>query len=273
MTAVIFGLFGLVVGSFLNVVILRFGKKSIGGRSECPACHAHLRWFDMVPVCSWIYLRGRCRDCHTRISIQYLLVECSTALLFAAIAAASFPLGPVYMVLSCAIVALLVCIFVYDLYHSIIPNTWVYAFDTLAFLVTAPLLFTSVLSIPAWLYFVGGPLAALPLFALWFVSNGKWMGFGDVKLALGIGWLLGPTLGVVAIFFAFVIGAVVSVCILLPLPYYRRMLSRFTPTRASAKVAGGFTMKSEVPFGPFLILSCLIIWFAILYNIPMPLFS
>jgi leader peptidase (prepilin peptidase)/N-methyltransferase len=273
MIALVFGLFGLIIGSFLNVVILRYGKQGIGGRSACPSCGTPLRWFEMFPVASWLFLRGRCRTCRARISAQYPLVELATALLFAALGAAPFPADILHRMLFCAIAALLICIFVYDLYHKLIPDLWVYAFDALALVAMGPILLAFAPDAPLWLYLAAGPIAALPLFALWLVSRGAWMGFGDVKLALGMGWLLGPALGFVAVMFAFVIGAVVSVGILLPMPAYRRMIARFTPRRSSPLAAAGFTMQSEVPFGPFLIASCLILWFAFLYNIPVPLIS
>ena len=263
MIALVFGLLGLIVGSFLNVVILRFGERSLAGRSACVHCGKQLRGFDMVPVASWLVLRGRCRSCRARISIQYPLVEAATGMLFAGIGAAALPPAPTALAL--AMVALLVCIFVYDLYHTIIPDLWVYSFVALAFLsqfaMSLPLDFS-------WtLFLFAGPIAALPLFALWGMSRGAWMGFGDVKLALGIGWLLGFPYGLIAIFLGFLIGAVVSVGILLPLPHIIRF---FGITNLEGRGAP-LTMKSEVPFGPFLITSCLLIWFLLLYNVPVPL--
>ena len=129
------------------------------------------------------------------------------------------------------------------------------------------------------------------------------MGFGDVKLALGLGWLMGFPLGFVSVFLAFIIGAIVSVCILLPLPTYIRWwqtvgalahaatlaflrpvgaggtredvdgskLPTAGPMSDHANVDAGYTMKSEVPFGPFLIAAGLIVWFVIMYNIQIPL--
>src|SRR3989344_6099003 len=211
MIAIVFGLFGLIVGSFLNVVILRFGERSVGGRSACPNCNAQLRALDMVPVLSWIFLRGRCRYCGAHISIQYPLVEAVTAAFFAAIGASSLPL--ISMVLALPIAALLICIFVYDLKHKLIPDIWVWLFIALAllygFLNSQFIILNSILS---------GPVAALPILFLWYVSKpftghaAQWMGFGDVKLALGLGWLLGFPLGFVSVFLAFIIGAIVSVC-------------------------------------------------------------
>ena len=95
------------------------------------------------------------------------------------------------------------------------------------------------------------------------------MGLGDAKLALGIGFLLGPWSGLFAVFFGFVIGAVISVCILLPYSYLR---ARCGITRFGGSSAG-FTMKSEVPFGPFLVASTLVVWFMMIYGLPIPFFN
>ena len=92
------------------------------------------------------------------------------------------------------------------------------------------------------------------------------MGLGDAKLALGIGWLLGPTLGITAIFAAFVVGALISVCILLPLPRILRWLHTHGITFME-NAGGGFTMTSEIPFGPFLVFSCITLWLSLLYGI------
>lgn len=262
MLAAVLGLFGLVVGSFLNVAILRFGVKSIGGRSACVHCGAHLRPFELIPLLSYVALLGRCTHCRARISPQYPLVEASTGILFALVGAASLPLFSTLLALG--IVSLLICIFVFDLYHTLIPDAWVVPFSLLALLFSASLIPVAATFMTLMLL-LSGPLAALPLFLLWAYSRGAWMGFGDVKLALGIGFLLGMPFGVEAVFFAFVIGAVVSVCILLPLP---RLLA-FCGLRGKRR-SGGYTMKSEVPFGPFLIASCLLVWFALLYNVPLP---
>jgi hypothetical protein len=124
---------------------------------------------------------------------------------------------------------------------------------------------------------LSGPLAALPILVLWALSwpfagfPGAWMGFGDVKVALGIGWLLPlPTalsipLGLIAIFLAFILGALISVCVLLPLPY----IAAACGIRPKGEHEG-YTMKSEVPFGPFLIGSCVLVWFSVLYHVAIP---
>jgi len=302
MVPIVFALFGLIVGSFLNVVILRFGERSIGGRSACPSCHTQLRVGDLIPIISWIHLRGRCRYCKHPISIQYPLVEAGTAIFFAGIAGADLPLVPTVFAL--IIVSLLICLFVYDLKHKLLPDMWIWAFCILSL----AFVFVTSYQLPATSSLLSGPTAALPILFLWALSSpfagypGAWMGFGDVKLALGIGWLLGFPLGIVAVFFAFIIGAVVSVCILLPLPYYIKWwhgaLGRARATKLAslrpvgesgpdhvvqgsglltqmtmsdhANFVAGYTMKSEVPFGPFLIASCILLWFSVLQNIQIP---
>ena len=83
LAVLVFGILGLCVGSFLNVVILRGGMEASRGRSACMSCAKTLAWYDMVPVASWVFLRGRCRACGSAISIQYPIVEAATAILFA----------------------------------------------------------------------------------------------------------------------------------------------------------------------------------------------
>ncbi len=263
----IFAGFGLIIGSFLNVLILRKNIFSLDGRSECMSCQAQLRWFDMVPVVSWLLLRGRCRSCGSSISVQYPLVEGMSAFFFALIGASSIAHQPVSVLLSLTIISILIAIAVYDIRHTIIPDNWAYCFAA------AALALTLYMGIPPgaamWSYLIAGPLAALPIGTLWFVSGGRWIGLGDAKLSLGIGWLLGPVYGITGVFFAFVIGALVSVCILMPLPFLMRALKRRGIARFRSRAAQ-LTMKSEVPFGPFLIASCLIVWFSLLFNIPLP---
>ena len=267
----IFGGFGLIVGSFLNVLVLREGTgRTIQGRSACMSCGHTLSWLDLIPVVSWAALRGRCRFCGSRVSVQYPLVELTTAVLFAAIGA--FPLISIaFKVLFCVSVALLVAIAAYDILHTIIPDMWVYSFDALAIISTLLLLSHDSYD-PVWLILLSGPIVALPLYTLWFVSGGKWMGLGDAKLALGIGWLLGPVNGSIAIAGSFVIGAVISVFILIPISN-AGLIKSYLGITSLKSVDRRLTMTSEVPFGPFLIASCIIIWFLNAYGFSIPLFG
>ena len=260
--AFVFGIFGLIVGSFLNVIIIRHGVRGVGGRSACMACGRQLLWYDMVPVVSWMALGGKCRACGARISIQYPLVEALCAIAFALFGGA--PLALLAQILDCLIAALLIAIAVYDLRHTIIPDAWAYTFAGLALI--SGFLSPTHLSLPQFV--VAGPFAALPLFAFWFFSKGRWMGLGDAKLALGIGWLLGPALGLFAVFFAFIIGGIVSAPLLFfSSQAWKKIYRGFTPTAASRKSMWGFTMKSEIPFGPFLIFSCCIVWLSLIHGV------
>lgn len=256
---IIWAIFGLIIGSFVNVLIARHGVKSIMGRSACMSCKRTLEWYELFPVFSWLVLGGKCRTCRARISIQYPAVELLTAGGFFLIGSASIPI--LQQFLGAAIVALLVAITVYDLYHTIIPDEWSYTFAFLA------LVYALAAPLPdAWhLTILAGPFVALPLYLLWRVSNGTWMGLGDAKLALGIGFLLGLFEGYVALSLAFVIGAFVGVFILIPLPKVAKALASAGITRGGE--AKGFTMKSEIPFGPFLICALSIVWFSQLYQL------
>lgn len=264
--AVLWAGFGLIFGSFANVLILRHGLRSIDGRSSCVECGTTLAWYELVPLLSWILLRGKCGHCGKPISLQYPAVEVLVAAGFLGIGLAPMPL-PV-RILGCGIVVLFVAIAVYDLRHMIMPDRWVWSFAPLAFLSSVYLLWEIVPSgelMPYLLLAIAGPLVALPLFLMWYVSKGAWMGFGDVKFALGIGWLLGIGYGYLALMYAFVIGAIIGVCILLPWPHIVLALKRVGITRLGERGAG-LTMKSEVPFGPFLIIGTSIVWFALIYS-------
>lgn len=252
MIIVLSALLGLIIGSFLNVVILRHGVRTLGGRSACPHCNHALAAYDLVPLFSWLYLRGACRYCKSAISAQYTLVEATTAALFAILF--SLVQDPYTLFCGIIIISLLICITVYDIKHTIIPNAWVYLFSLAAFLLHAPQL-----SAPG--VFAGcieGALAAVaPLFILWLMSRGRWMGFGDVKLAIGIGFLLGFPDGFIAVMASFILGSIIMVPLLLAV----RSIGSFTHRDLFLASRKHLTMKSEVPFGPFLIASCLLVWF------------
>ncbi len=241
--------FGLLIGSFLNVVIYRHNTgMTIGGRSMCFSCGKKLRWFELVPVLSFALLRGKCSVCKSKISWQYPAVELVTGLLFlGAYLTASNIYLLVYLLVQ---LALLVVIAVYDIRHKIIPNAFVYAFAGLA-LVSVLWIFVESRDLSAFLFDVfAGPVCFMPFAALWYFSKGAWMGFGDAKLALGIGWFLGMGDAYIAIILAFWIGALVGLSMIA----YGRVTQL---SNAQEKV----TMKSEIPFGPFLILGLFIMIF------------
>lgn len=257
-------IFGTIIGSFLNVVILRYNTGvSVAGRSACFCCGKKLLWFELVPVISFIFLRGKCGGCSGRISIQYPLVELATGFLFVGTFYKLYSVGSLAELLEISfyflVFALLVIIAVYDLKHKIIPNGPIYSF---IFLSLSKIFFTVFREWNFWLidwkFVLAGPVLSFFFFLLWFLSKGKWMGFGDVKFALGAGWLLGMTEGIVAVVFSFWIGAAISLTLL----FFTKIVSE----KISRKIAlflgcKHLTIKSEVPFAPFLILGILIVFF------------
>ncbi len=218
---------GVIVGSFLNVLGLRFRSGlGFGGRSFCPSCGKTLSVFELIPILSFLLLKGKCKSCKTKISIQYPLVELWTGLLFVSL---YHILGSTIQYLLFVLVfCVYTVILIYDLRHKIIPDSLVYISISLA-LISRFLAGGSAID---WLI---GPI----LFSLfgfgWLISKGRALGFGDAKLSLSIGLLLGGALGISAIVLAFWIGAAVSITLML---FSRK----------------GITMKSEIPFAPFLIL-------------------
>ncbi|MCR4274959.1 MAG: prepilin peptidase [Candidatus Campbellbacteria bacterium] len=248
---------GAIVGSFLNVVILRYNTgRTIAGRSGCAQCGAQLRWFELLPIGSFLIQKGKCRTCGSSISWQYPLVELLTAILFVLNYYRFGIENLTTFVFSLVIWALLVVILVYDMRHKIIPDAFVYAFIAFSFIALfLPAHTGESFASPSLNILLAGPLIALPFAFLWLVSGGRWMGFGDAKLALGIGWVLGITGGLSALFFAFWIGAVVSI-VLVCVDY-----AQYAHACALSEVHGRFTMKSEVPFAPFLILGFAIVFF------------
>src|SRR5947199_859503 len=227
------GLMGLLIGSFLNVVIWRVPRKLSVVRppSHCPQCETPIRPADNVPVLSWLLLRGKCRHCGNPIPFRYPLVEASCGVLFAAVAArfgADWAL-PAFLVLTAALLA----ISIIDLEHFIVPDR-----------ITAPLTVSALalLGLAAaadgngWRFgrsLLGG-LAFFAFLLLLNIVNPRGMGMGDVKLAFSLGLFLG-WLGWGQVFLggflAFLLGAAVGVALI------------------ATKVKG---RKDHVPFGPFL---------------------
>ncbi len=227
-------LFGLIIGSFLNCVIYRLeeGKSFLKGRSFCPDCGHTLGFLDLVPVFSFIFLKGRCRYCNKKISWQYPLIELATGIIFLLISinfgVRSF--GCIYYLL---ISSLLIIVFVYDLKHYIIPDGVIYAAIVASF---AYNIVYSFLVIGSFQFFLQSLLAALLASGFFLliilISKGKWMGVGDIKLAFLMGLFLSWPNILIALFSAFFIGAVIGVGLI-----------------ALKKKE----LKSEVPFGPFLV--------------------
>lgn len=232
---VIIFLFGLCIGSFLNVVIMRLetGENPAKGRSHCPNCQHGLAWYDLVPVLSFLWLRGTCRYCRAHISIQYPLVELATAVLFLLIFTMNAFIWQtifLWVVASCLIV-----IFVYDLKFYLIPDVVLFPAIGIAFVYRLVENFSAAPN-----YLLAAGLAAGFFLAIYLISKGAWMGFGDVKLALLLGLLLGFPHILLALFLAFLLGAIIGV---------------------AGMAVKNLGLKSEIPFAPFLILGTGIAFF------------
>ncbi len=233
------GLLGLIFGSFLNALLFRYntGRSVISlspaqGRSRCMHCGHTLAAADLIPLLSYVYLNGKCRYCRSHISFQYPAVEAAAAVL-SVLVYLQYP-EPAQYALGLAVWLTLLFIVVYDLRHQIIP--WSASIVLAALVLIQVFVFQfSILNLMA------GPLLAAPLLLLSLVSRGRWMGWGDGPLELCLGWLLGFTAGLTALFIAFWVGAVVGIALLI--------------------FGKGVTIKSEVPFAPFLILGAALSYF------------
>lgn len=243
---------GAAIGSFLNVVIYRLHSgRTLAGRSACLSCARCLPWYDLLPVISFIAMRGKCRACRGRISWQYPLVESLTAVVFflSVLVFLQSPIGLLTVLqLSFRLVVwpILIVILFYDLRHKIIPDGFVFCFVGLALLYQV----VAALVIGFDRFFISdilsGPLLFMFFFLLWFFSKGRWMGFGDAKLALGMGFWLGLGGGISATVFGFWSGALVGIL----------LIAFFSLHARRTRLNGGLkkvTMKSEVPFAPYLI--------------------
>jgi leader peptidase (prepilin peptidase)/N-methyltransferase len=195
------GLLGLVIGSFLNVVVYRVPRRQSVAwpGSHCPSCGAPIRASDNVPVLSYVLLGGRCRNCKARIPLRYPVVEALTGLLFAA-AAYEFGLG-VDLIGALVLVAVLVALAAIDLEHRLLPNAIVVPAAVVGFAL-------SVLADPGgwWVYPASALAVGGGLFALALLYPGG-MGMGDVKMGAMLGMFLGPY-AALAVFLGALLGAV-----------------------------------------------------------------
>jgi len=227
---VLSGLLGLALGSFLNVAIYRLPRHEslVRPGSHCPSCGAGIRWYDNIPLVSWLVLRGKCRDCRSRISLRYPLVEAITGIAFV-LAMWRFGLSWAVLVAWAFIAAMVVIAFI-DYDHMIIPNRIVLPGTVLG-------LIASVAIHPQrwWVYVAGSLGAAAFMFTLVMVWPGG-MGPGDIKMALFMGAVLGAHV-LVAMFAAFLFGSIAGLFLMLVQKRSR---------------------KTRIPFGPYLALGAVL---------------
>ena len=241
-------LFGLIVGSFLNCVIYRLetGGSFLKGRSFCPHCKHKLALQDLIPVFSFLFLKGKCRYCGQKISPQYPIIEIATGLLFLPIFNFQFSVFNEFSISQFSsllyywtIASFLIIVFVYDLKHYIIPDKVIYPAIAIALIFNFQFLISK-----QFLIFNSQILSAFGAAAFFaaivLVSRGKWMGIGDIKLAFLMGLILGWPNIFVALSLAFFIGAIMGIGLI---------------------IFGRKKMKSEIPLGPFLITGTFLIMF------------
>jgi prepilin signal peptidase PulO-like enzyme (type II secretory pathway) len=252
-TLIILFVFGLAIGSFLNVVATRydgehflFGAKLIGGRSHCEHCKKTLRWFELVPLVSFVAQGGRCRSCKTRLSVQYPVVELISGLIFVFVPLA---VGVDGLIASAIAAALWIAIFeallvmsLVDIRLGIIPDEISIFLGAIGVvLMLIPLaLFGGQGSGIALAQILGAAVAGIFFALLIAVTRGKGMGMGDLKLAIPLGLIFGWPDIVLVLMLSFVIGAIAGLF---------------------AIAHGKNTMKGTLPFGPFLALGGAIVFF------------
>lgn len=248
-------LLGLCFGSFTNAFVWRIRQQEtskkkrsskdysiLHGRSMCPNCSHILSALDLIPVLSWVGLHGRCRYCHNKISWQYPVVEILTTILFVcsyvfwpysfdSIGLFQFGIWLIFLIG-------FMIIFVYDIKWMIIPNRVVYPLMLLGLVyVGASAVFNSSFD-PVIQAFYGVLIASGIFYGLFQLSDGNWIGGGDVKLGFAIGLIIGgPVQAVLMLFIASLLGCFVSMPLLV----------------------SGQARKKKVPFGPFLIIATIIV--------------
>lgn len=248
-------IFGIIIGSFLNVYIYRLHTgKSLSGSSHCLSCGISLRAYELVPLFSYLALLGKCRTCQAVIPSRYFLVEFLTGLLFVSIL--FFATTLIDLVMLWLLSAVLVVIVVYDLYHMIIPDELVITLLVLAMVHEFYGLLLGSLSVVDFAFnILFAFCGSLFLFLLWRMSNGKWIGFGDVKLVLPLGIFVGYAGVFSMLVLSFWIGAIVGLALLA----FQYLQKRGQPHLRF--LTRGLTIKSAVPFAPFLISGFLVAFF------------
>jgi prepilin signal peptidase PulO-like enzyme (type II secretory pathway) len=221
---------GLAFGSFLSVAIHRIHSRKkglVGGRSACPRCGHVLGVAELVPLLSYFWQAGRCRHCGQSIGWHYPVLELSTGMMFVAVAVSG--LTPLPLTLFYGLV--LIFIFFYDLLHMEIPDEVMLPSIAIAFIGS---LFSPTISLSNAL--IGATIITGFFLLQIVVSKGKWLGGGDLRIGAFMGLILGWQYTLVALFVSYLVGSLISVSLLL---------------------TGRLSRKSQVPFGPFLVIGTL----------------
>ena len=234
-------IFGLIYGSFLNVVILRWDDwmSIMMSRSKCPNCKTQLKWYDLIPIVSFLSISGKCRYCQKPVSWQYPVVELVTALLVVLGYTFFFPaIGDVTLIVISfvaylVVIGLMVTVFFHDLYEMLVPDLMAYI-----------LLFVAIIlgvSLYGWQPTLYGLLVGvLPIALLVYPSKGTWMGEGDIKIAAALGAFVGYPGAITYMALAFLIGGVYGMLAMI----FKRV-----------------KFRTAVPFAPFMIIAAVTTFF------------
>lgn len=229
---------GLAVGSFLNCMAYRLEhQQKVSGRSFCEHCNHMLGWQDLIPVISFLILRGKCRYCGSSVSLWHPIVELATGIIFLIVFAGLFgisnfsPKDLLSLGFALYIASSLIIIFIYDLKHYLIPDKVLIPAILVAilfnfFVASEGSVITFFIN-----YFFAGLILFGFFFLIFFFSKGNWLGFGDVKFVLFMGVLLGLEKSFLALFIASLAGSVIGILLIL---FQKKQF------------------KSLIPFGPFL---------------------
>jgi leader peptidase (prepilin peptidase) / N-methyltransferase len=226
---VVFGLFGAIIGSFLNVCIYRLprGRSVVWPASACPGCERQLAWYENIPVIAYLALGGRCRTCGIPISPRYPIVEATTGVLFAA---AFWYYGPSALLVSrLVLVCALIVLFAIDLEHHLLPNVITLPGIAVGFafsLLTEPGWISSVIGI-----LLGGGVLYTIAEVYYRVRHEEGLGMGDVKMLAMVGAFLGWKLTLVTLMLASFSGSIVGLALI---------------------VSRRGSLKYALPFGTFL---------------------
>ena len=196
-------LYGIVIGSFLNVCILRIpaGESIVTGRSHCDSCNTRIKWYDLIPIFSYLFLRGRCRSCKTKLSIQYPIIEALNGLFYVLV----FCYNGFNMVsaIYCLAISALIVLSVIDLRTNTIP----FGINIFIFLLGLWRLALDYHNFSQ--YLIGFFVVSLFLYLVYFITKGRGIGGGDIKLMAAAGLLLGWKLILLAFFLGCIYGSVI----------------------------------------------------------------
>jgi leader peptidase (prepilin peptidase) / N-methyltransferase len=236
-------IYGASLGSFANVMADRLRVKSFwGGRSECLTCAKKLSWYEVVPILSFIFQKGRCKGCKSRLSQMYLWSEIITGALVAGLIYIVPLYTPVYTAqfLVFMIWSLIICIsmaiVIYDIRHTIVPFEMAMLLLLVGVCMALSRQFTSGFNL---FDLLSGFIVATPFTLMYIISKGRWVGLGDIIIYAAFGFILGLPLGASMFFYSVWLGAFVSICMLL---IHKK----------------DYSLKSEIPFTPFIIAASLL---------------